>query len=75
MTDKQVQAKLNQLARLCDELRAEAHRRYGSEGNLFFESDGHFHLMAGDLTEGEVSQRQQYVRFSSVFCSLGTGSW
>ncbi len=75
MTDKQIQNRLNKLMVICNDLNAEAVRRYGPHGNLFFESDGDFHLMAGDC-EGPPSERQKYIRFSSSgHCQLGAGAW
>lgn len=75
MTDAQVQAKLNQLVKICNELQAEAVARYGSSGSLFYESEGAFHLMADD-TGGRCSERQEFVRFSSTkHCTLGAGAW
>lgn len=74
MNDAQIQRKLNSLVRICNELVDESQRRYGTEGNLFFESDGSFHLMDGD--ENESIYRQQHVRFSSTtYCKLGAGAW
>jgi hypothetical protein len=40
MTDAEVKRKLNQIAKLANELDAEAKRRYGREGFLFFEAGG-----------------------------------
>ena len=75
MTDEQIQKKLNQLRKIANELGDEAKRRYGSEGNLFYEADGGFYLMAGD-TDGSVLARQKYVRFSSEgYCTMGSGAW
>ena len=74
MDDKTVQRKLNQLAKICDELHGEAQARYGRTGNLFFESEGSFHLMAGDC-DGSGRERQEYVTFTSKLCSLGAGAW
>ncbi len=75
-TDILVQRKLDQLAKLANELDAEAKRRYGANGNLFFESGGAFHLMAGDESEGTAEYRQSFIRFSSKnHCSLGAGAW
>lgn len=75
MTDAQVQTKLNQLVRICNELQAEAVSRYGASGSLFYESEGAFHMMADD-TDGRCSERQGFIRFSSdKHCTLGSGSW
>ena len=75
MTDKQIQAKLDQLCKIANELVDEAKARYGKDGNLFFESDGTFHLMDGD-NEGSASERQESVRFSSSgYCRMGAGAW
>ena len=75
MDDKTLQRKLNQLAKLCDELDAEAKRRYGIDGNLFFEAEGAFHIMDGDAEEGRNAERRQdHIRFSSRYCQLGAGA-
>lgn len=80
MTDKQVQSKLNRIAKLCNELDAEAKRRYGEKGNLYFSDEGYFHLMKGEqhdeLSVWHSVQRQDRITFSSVgYCRLGAGSW
>lgn len=75
MDDKTLQKKLNQLAKLANELDAEAKARYGAEGNLFFESEGQFHIMDGDSTSG-ASARTKHVQFSSEpYCTMGAGAW
>lgn len=75
MSDKAVQAKLNALAVLANELHEEAQRRYGTTGNLFFEAEGTFYFMAGDADEG-VKERQEFIRFSSKgYCHMGGGAW
>ena len=75
MTDNEVQRKLNQLTRLTNEIDAEAKRRYGQDGNLFFEAEGTFHIMAGDSDDGPA-ERQKFIRFTSAGNSqLGAGAW
>jgi hypothetical protein len=75
MDDKTVQRKLNQLAKIAEELGAEAERRYGRNGNLFYESEGTFHLMDGD-SHGSGRDRQKHVKFQSEpFCRMGCGAW
>lgn len=76
MDDKTLQKKLNQLARLAEELRKEATLRYGPEGSLFYESEGTFHIMDGDVDDGHAAERKEHVRFSSeTFCCMGCGAW
>lgn len=78
MNDKTLQRKLNQLAKLCNELDEEAKLRYGPAGFLFFESEGDFHLMDGDENPdiGSALNRQWHIRFSStICCQLGAGAW
>lgn len=79
MTDSQIQAKLNQLTKIANELNLEAKHRYGGEGNLFFESAGQFHLMDGDAPgdyEGGPAVRQEHIRFTSTgYCRMGSGAW
>lgn len=75
MTDAQVQKKLDQLAKLAQELEEEAKRRYGKSGNLFYEAEGTFHMMTGD-SNGPSGERQAYVVLSSDgFCNMGCGAW
>jgi len=73
MTDSQLQAKLDQLTKLTNEIDREIVRRYGREARLFYESDGFFHVMTDD-TGG--LDRQQFVKMSSNKVSrLQCGSW
>lgn len=81
MADKQLQAKLNQLARLANEIVAEAQRRW-PDGQLFYEAEGTFCVMSGDATEDKsagccsVEARQAYVQFKSqVTCRMEAGAW
>ena len=60
MTDKDVRRKLNKMRELANELAVEAKARYGREGHLFYESEGHFCLMDGD-SEGYAGERQEHV--------------
>jgi len=71
MNDKTVQRKLNQLAKITNELRIEAERRYGDEGKMFYEAEGQFHFMKHDRdgdghgphrTDGIVLSSDDYVR-------------
>lgn len=78
MTNAQIRIKLDQLAALANELDAEAKRRYGPEGMLFFEAEGGFYLMDGDETHDTAtsSQRQKRIKFSSqIVCRMGAGAW
>lgn len=78
MTDKMIQDKLDQLSDLCNELDAEAKRRYGTSGHLFFEADGTFLLMSGDTNPDRYTagERSSYIKFSSSgYCRLGGGAW
>lgn len=61
--DSQIQAKLNKLAMLAQELQEEAERRYGKGGFLFYECEGQFHMMSGD-NEESISARQEFVKAS-----------
>lgn len=75
MTDRVLQNKLNQIAKLSNELVAEAERRYGREGGLFFEAEGGFHIMSND-SDGNLASRQSFVEFSSsVYSRMGAGAW
>lgn len=75
MKDETLQRKLNSLVRIANELDDEAKRRYGKEGNLFFEGDGTFHIMAGDVDDSGV-KRQEFIRASSHgYCRMGSGAW
>lgn len=75
MTDKEIQKDLNMLVRLCNKLVVEAHRRHGAPGQLFYEAEGSFHLMRGDVNDGP-QERQAYIDLSSEgVCRLGAGAW
>lgn len=72
MTDAQLQRKLNRLAALANELDAEAKRRYGRQGFLFYEATGNFHIMDGD----SITARLQHITASSTLvCNMGAGAW
>lgn len=75
MTDAQVQRKLNQLARISQELHDEAIRRYGHDGKMYYEAEGSFHFMSHD-NGGSISERQDGVVMSShVACLMDCGGW
>lgn len=75
MKKGEIIAKLEQLRVIANELDAEAKRRYGPDGFLFFESEGGFHLMDGDSDKSNA-HRQKHVKFSSVgHCRMGAGAW
>lgn len=74
-TDKLVQSKLDQIARLSQELAEEAERRYGPRGSLFCEAGGGLHLMDGD-SDGSSAERQTHIKFSAkVTHCIGVGAW
>lgn len=80
MTDAQVQRKLNQLVQICNELDAEAKRRYGPQGNLYYESGGTFCLMSGpshdENNDSVINSNQHLIEFESKNpCNLGAGAW
>ncbi len=76
MTDAQVVKKMNHLADLCNELHTEAQNRYGSTGNLFFESGGFFYLMSGDSDESAGERQERFVKLTSTrYAHLGAGAW
>lgn len=76
MDDKVIRRKLAQLVRICNELDDEAKRRYGQDGHVFFESEGQFHIMRGDVYDGTSTERQTFVEFESTgYCRLGAGAW
>ena len=76
MTDAQVQAKLDQLVKLSNELVKEARRRYGPQGQLLYEADGGFHFMKHDESDSGISNRQTGVVMSSRGHSLmDCGAW
>ena len=75
LTDRQIQAKLNQLVKIANELQSAAKQRYGEEAFLFYESEGGFHIMAGDSDSDNVI-RQNFIRASSHgWCRMGCGAW
>lgn len=75
MDDKTVQRKLDQLARIANELQEEAERRYGTKAMLFYESDSGFHFMSGDKPDGACEERTSFVELSSRSCRMECGSW
>lgn len=75
MTDAALQKKLDQLATIANELVAEAQSRFGRNGQLFYESEGAFHIMDGDC-DGASVERQSHIRFSSrPHCRMDCGAW
>jgi hypothetical protein len=78
MTEAVLQRKLNQLAKLANELDDEAKARYGDKGFLFFESDGAFHLMDGDAPgkdDGSAARQRHIVASSKGYCRMSGGAW
>jgi hypothetical protein len=77
MNDQTLQRKLNQLAKLANEIDDEAKRRYGAIGFLFFEADGTFYIMDGDARDCEsVAERQKHICMHSAgYCRMGAGAW
>jgi hypothetical protein len=74
MTDKEMQRKLEQLAKLANELDAAAKDRFGQQGFLFYEATGSFHIMDGD--SGHFAERTKHARLSSrTLCHMGAGAW
>lgn len=75
LTKRQIQAKLNRLAAIANELDAEAKRRWGPKAMLFFEAEGGFHMMSGD-SDGGASKRQEFMEMrSDGYCTMGAGAW
>jgi hypothetical protein len=76
MDDKTVQRKLNQLTKISNELVAETKRRFGDDGNVFYEAEGAFHFMDGDEFNGTGPERQAHiVMSSSKRCLIDCGGW
>lgn len=74
MDDKTLQKKLDQLARLAQQIQEEAESRY-PQGMLFYEAEGSFLVMAGDA-DGGATERQDFIRFASrPFCNMNCGAW
>lgn len=74
MSDRQIQNALNKMTKLANELATEAVVRYGTSGQIFYESEGQFHIMNGD--DVMSSRRQSHVKFTSDgLCRLQCGSW
>lgn len=76
MTDAEVQKKLDQLVRIANELDKEAKKRYGSDGQLFFEAEGQFHFMSHDRPDSGIVERQSGVVMTSRGNTrMGCGAW
>ena len=77
MTDSELQASLNRLARLSNAIQEEAERRYGKTGFLFFEAGGGLHVMDGDANyKSGAEERQSHIRFSAnILSRMGAGAW
>lgn len=73
MDDKAVQQKLDQLVEIANELAEEASRRYGIEGQLFFEAEGDFHFMKHD--DGGKDRQKGCVLRSRTHCRMNCGAW
>lgn len=66
--------KLNQIAKLCIKVAAEAQSRY-PEGYLFCERGRHFHVMSAP-DEGTAFERQQRIAMSSdLVLGMDVGAW
>lgn len=75
LTKRQMQAKLNRLVKIANELDNEAKRRWGKNAMLFFEAEGTFFMMSGD-DKGVASARQAHIQMSSNgYCQMGAGAW
>lgn len=78
MDDKTVQRKLNQLAKITNELRDEAERRYGPEGTMFYEAGGSFCFMKHDRDGDGVGPNHRIdgvVMSSGIHCRMDCGGW
>ncbi len=76
MNDKTLKEKLEKLVELCAELDNEATRRYGTTGFLFYEAEGHFHIMSGDNILETGRNRNEFREFSSVGSTrMQCGAW
>lgn len=81
LTAKEAQKALNDLTVLANALDDYAKREYGSEGMLFFEAEGGFHIMDGDelgtsFSNPGASRRQEHIRLSARgICRMGAGAW
>lgn len=74
MTDKDIQKKLDQIAKLSQELKTEAVSRYGNTAQLFLEPESGLHLMAHD--NEDFGTRQKGIRFSTkLHCPIEAGGW
>ena len=75
LTKRQIQAKLNRIAKLASELDDEAKRRWGPDAMLFFEAEGAFFMMSGDSDRSSLT-RQQFIQMRSEgYCRMGAGAW
>lgn len=75
MKDSDVQAKLNQLTRIANELHEEVKRRYGATGELFFEAEGQFHFMKKHEGENAGERHKGIVLSSDGFAKMDCGAW
>lgn len=74
LTDKQVQAKLDQITKLSRELVAEGERRYGARIDLFA-CDSSLYLMSGD-NNANADERRQFIKFTADgYCAISGGGW
>jgi hypothetical protein len=77
MDDKTLRRKLNQFARLGNEIDAEAKRRF-EQGFLFHEADGTLHIMDGDADGrfDSAADRQEHIQMTAdERAAWGAGAW
>ena len=75
LTKRQIQARLNRLVELANELDDEAQRRRGPNANLFFEAKGIFHMMSGD-SDKTICNPQKFIQMRNEgYCRMGAGAW
>ncbi|WP_211831007.1 hypothetical protein [Kistimonas asteriae] len=75
MSDSEVQRKLNQLAKIANELAEEAERRYGEEGELYYEAEGRFNFMKHNRVDCRCRRQDGVVMVSEVHARMECGAW
>lgn len=75
MTDAQLQAKLNKLTKMANDVHDEIQRRYGSNGSLFYEAEGAVFAMKSDCCGSRGDRQDGVVMYNNDYYRIKCGAW